>query len=206
MRNYFIAIWQFVSYCMLAIPFRLILNIKRNKTVFLKSKGCILVANHPSRIDPFIATYSLPLRQFLSVLPIRFVTAEKYMKIFPLKLVMASFGAFSTQNKGGKKVLQVANELLKRGETVFIFPRGFLEINDNKSNLTKVGAVYLQREIPSAPIIPIRITISNCITLSNLVRRKIKTYVNYKSSVKYSNFSEDLQPLADDLMRKVYSK
>lgn len=194
MKNPLITVWQFVTYFIIGIPLRIIFNVHRTVDFkFEKGKKYIIASNHPSRADPFLICYSLPLKTFVKLIPFRFITAYEYLKIPLIGQILSLYGCISTKKVKDIKVLDRAINLSQKGETLFVFPKGELQ-KDNKDQKPKVGVVYLEREIEEGHIIPVNISIT-----SKGIFKKTRIY--YKKSIRHKSYPEDLQPLADDIMK-----
>ncbi|MEO5499784.1 MAG: lysophospholipid acyltransferase family protein [Candidatus Saccharimonadales bacterium] len=93
-----------------------------NMVTFSKDKTYFFIANHQSRIDPFVTFASLPQKTVSSVLPIRFMTARGiYYSV--LYLLLKILGCFPTRKKG-VDVISRSNEYLNSGYCMYIFPEG----------------------------------------------------------------------------------
>ncbi len=193
---------QILSYALLCLPFRVLfrMRIERKKLV-LAERSYIIVSNHPSRLDSFFVCLSLPFNDALRLVPIRFLTADYYMRKWYLKPFLTFIGCISTKPKDGK-VLDLLQEHLHKIETVYLFPGGQLERAGTKIT-PKVGAIYLEREVQSAHIIPVHISIPQPITVLNIVRRKIRVQVIFGKPFRHKRFKADLQPLANELYNKL---
>lgn len=93
-----------------------------NKVQFSKDKTYFFIANHQSRIDPFVTFASLPQKTVSHILPIRFMTARGiyYSFLYPLLKVL---GCFPTRKKG-VDVIKRSNGYLNSGYCMYIFPEG----------------------------------------------------------------------------------
>ncbi len=187
MKNIIVMFWQFLTYFLIGIPLKIIFQVNTNIDFKLeKNKTHIIIANHPKKIDPFLISYSIPLKNFIKLIPLRFITAEKYMKNILLKPFLLLYGCISTKQNDGKSVLEKSKLLLNKGETIFIFPSGKLE-QENKKYKVKVGANYLNREVKNSLIFPVNIAYNNP-----------HVNIGFKKPFRHSSFPEDLQPLADE--------
>ena len=196
----------FLTHFIFAVPVRLIFQIGTNghSLIISKEKKYIIAANHPSKLDPFLILAGLPLKTFLKLIPFAFLTTEDYLKKWNYKPFLLMWGCVSNKEKNKIKPLQRLKSKLKNDETVFIFPGGELEKRGNTSS-PKVGAVYMEREVKDSFILPVKITVSNKITLINLIKRKVKIKIEFKKVFRHEKFEEDLQPLTKDLMNKIIS-
>ncbi len=204
MKNSFVKIFLIITHILLALPIRLIFKVRSNssKLKILKGRKYILASNHPTKIDPFLILASIPLNKYIRLVPIRFVTSENYLSKWYYKPLLLSWGCVSNITKNGKKPLDLLKDHLDKGETIFIFPKGELEKGGNDA-MPKVGVVYLERGVKNSYIIPIKINISNNLNIKNLLKRNIKIDIQIKDQFRHENFIEDLQPLANDVSKRI---
>lgn len=87
-------------------------------------KPFIISSNHQCRIDHFLILVTLPWRSFLRLLPYRFFTANDLFigPLHPILLLCGSFPAF--QHPRWPYGLDIAQKLIKKNQTIFIFPEG----------------------------------------------------------------------------------
>lgn len=118
-------------------------------------KGPYIVAsNHKSRIDPFIIGLAFPLLN--KIYPIRFMTADGYLKVPILGQFIRLMGGFPTYYKQGMdKSLELPLKLLDNGVSVGYFPEGSI----NKSDVLKDGkrGIAVLAYKSKAPILPVAI-------------------------------------------------
>ena len=109
----------------------------------------LLVANHPSDIDPLLV--ALPFRR-----PIRFMAdAAQFQRSF-VGWCMRRLGAFPVDRQGHPlEGLRTALELLRRGEAVAVFPEG--DVYPGTPARFESGAAYLAART-RAPVVPVSIT------------------------------------------------
>ena len=189
-----ISFCQLTAHILLAVPLRLLFKIK---TVghLEKKESYILCANHLQCLDPFFALASLPLKEFRMLIPIRFITSKRFFKGVLINKILCSLGCIPVTDD----VLSISVRHLQNGENIFIFPEGRVG-----GGHPKVGAVYLARESPSSYLIPLRIDLppQNSIKIPRL---RTGITVTWHNPVQYREFPDNLQPLADDLMRRIRS-
>jgi len=203
MKNWLIKGVLIATYLLIAIPLRVIFRIKRKGELKIKKSGkYIIAANHPSKLDPFLILASLSFRTYLKLIPTRFVTTQKYLNKWHHKFFLIPLGCISNKPKKEQKPLKILEKRLRAGETIFIFPRGELEKRGLKSE-PKVGVVYLERKVKGCKIIPVKIYISDSLSLINVIKRKIKIEVTFKEVFRHKEFKEDLQIMANDVIRRI---
>ena len=195
-----------ITYIILVAPLRFIFRIKSNSKYIKinKNKKYIIVANHPSKLDPFLVLAVLPLKIFIKLTPINFVISEDYLKKWYYKYLLKMWGCISNIKRDNKKPLAILKEKLNNNETVFLFPGGELE-KKGKLGTPKIGAIYLEREVKNSFLLPIKIEMSNKINLLNLLKRNIKTKIEIKKEFRNEKFQKNLQPLADELYKRITS-
>lgn len=187
-------------YILIATPLRIIFKITRIGGIELeKGTKYIIAANHPSKLDPFLILAALPFRTYLRLIPTRFVTSEEYLRNWRYKIFLVPLGCISNKPKNGKKTLELMKERIMSKETIFIFPRGELEKKGIISK-PKIGAIYLEREIKDCKIIPVKLTFSEKLSFSNVLKRKVKTDIKFKKIFRHNKLKDDLQKYADNLM------
>lgn len=201
MKNWLIKGVLIATYILIAIPLRIIFQIKRKGELEIKKAGkYIIAANHPSKLDPFLILAALPFKTYLKLIPTRFVTAQKYLNNWYDKFYLIPLGCISNKKKKNKKPLEILEERLRSGETIFIFPGGELQKGSLISE-PKVGVVYLERNVKGSKIIPVNIYISNSLSLINVIKRKVKIEIMFKEVFRHKEFKKDLQIMANEVMR-----
>ena len=201
MKNWLIRGVLIATYILIVIPIRIVFKIKRRGELEIKNSGrYIIAANHNSKLDPFLILASLPFRTYLKLIPIRFVTTQNYLNKWYHKFFLIPLGCISNKPKKHKKPLEILEKRLRAGETIFIFPRGELEKKGLKSK-PKVGVVYLERYVKGSKIIPVKIYISDSLSLINVIKRQVKVEVTFKDIFRHKKFKNDLQIMANEVMR-----
>jgi 1-acyl-sn-glycerol-3-phosphate acyltransferase len=202
MKNWLIKVVLIATYLLIAMPLRIIFQIKRKGKLEIKRTGkYIIAANHPSKLDPFLILAALPFRTYLKLIPTRFVTAQKYLNNWYDKFYLIPLGCISNKTKN-KKTLEILEKRLRSGETIFIFPRGELQKGGLISE-PKVGVVYLERNVKESQIIPVNIYISRSLNLINVIKRKVKVEITFKELFRHKEFKKDLQIMANDVIKRI---
>jgi 1-acyl-sn-glycerol-3-phosphate acyltransferase len=105
--------------------------------------GSLLIANHQSKMDPFVITMHLPFYAYLRILPIRFPTSHDIYThplfnphFFPL---LTFFGCYTIGTTSQSKMLALfyTRGLLKKGYAVFLFPEGKIVKEKNVQEFQK---------------------------------------------------------------------
>jgi 1-acyl-sn-glycerol-3-phosphate acyltransferase len=113
------------------------------------SGPALIVANHPSDIDPILVALPLPRT-------LRFMADSPQFDRAFVGWCIRRLGAFPVQRNGfGRDAVQTALELLRRGEIVAVFPEG--DVHADGIHAFESGAAYLA-EKSGAPVIPMAIT------------------------------------------------
>ena len=134
------------TYILASRIFRLCFKVesKLHKEVLdLKPDRYLIVANHQKAFDPYVILATLPFNSFRSLLPIRFFTANIYLKRWWQRAFLMSFGcfrAYSVEDKvsGVKGGLYLSDQ----GQSLLIFPEGKRNRHNLKIEL-KIGTAYL---------------------------------------------------------------
>lgn len=136
LRNVSIYVVQFSSYFILYIPLRIFFRSRRvlPENIRLLDRGALLIANHQSIFDPFVVMGNLPLRVFLKLLPVRFPTDHSYMKLPIVGLTLRFFGCYDVGATARLRMCTLLKtcDLLRSGETVFLFPEGSIARSEMK--------------------------------------------------------------------------
>lgn len=89
-----------------------------------RDRPLIISSNHQCRMDHFLVLSSLPWRAYFKLMPYRFFTANDLF-FFPLNIILLLCGSFPAfQHKRLPYGLRVAEQLLLKSQTIFIFPEG----------------------------------------------------------------------------------
>lgn len=197
---------QVANYCCIGLPLRWWLRIRRLGWCGPKemNRSYVLASNHPSRFDPFVVTYSFKIGTALSVFPIRFVTAEKYLEKWLWKVLLIPLGSVSIRPRSGKKVTSILSTMLDVGQTVYIVPGGGLEKQGHIVD-PKVGVVYLERRVQKAMIIPVKVMWSGDLHWKSVLFRRISVDVYFGNPFRHESFEKDLVPLARDVLKRIES-
>jgi 1-acyl-sn-glycerol-3-phosphate acyltransferase len=154
------------------------------KTKLNSNEKYIFTPNHPDKLDPFIIFYSLSLKELKKILPIRFMTAKKYMNNPVSNLVMSLMGCYIIDNK----VLDESVKFLKENNNLCIFIQG--RVDKTFKHKPKVGAAYIQKEFKESYMVPIRVNES-------------KKKIIFIDKIKPIKYSENLQYSTDKLLTQI---
>ena len=108
-------------------------------------KSYIIAANHNSELDPFVLTSALPFRQFLKLLPFRYIASNRHLGIWYYRMVMLPFGSFpAREHPTMSHGIEASNSILQQGQTLVIFPEG--KMNGGTRLPAKRGIEALSRD------------------------------------------------------------
>ncbi len=101
------------------------ITVLPTSTEMLSGYSYVIASNHQSRIDPFMIMGAIPLRFWPKISTVHFMTANIFFTFLPLRLFLEGFGCFPAKQRGNSLFgLGFARSVLKRHESVFIFPEG----------------------------------------------------------------------------------
>lgn len=134
------------TYVLASRIFRSYFNVEsklHNDVLDLKPNRYLIVANHQSAVDPYLILATLPFNSFKSLLPIRFFTANIYLKRWWQRAFLEAFGSFRAYFVEGKlSGVKGGLYLSDRGQSLLIFPEGKRNRQNSKIEL-KIGVAYL---------------------------------------------------------------
>ena len=126
------------------------------------------------------------------------MTAEKYMKgVFGP--ILKLFGCYSHKDEP----IKTSIDLINSGNNPCIFVQGKIVNGDNPK--PKVGAVYIEREIKELFLVPIKMTKLRKFRFTDIFNKEPRYLIEFKRPFRHKKFPKDLQPLADDLLKKILS-
>jgi 1-acyl-sn-glycerol-3-phosphate acyltransferase len=121
--------YTFVQLC--SIPFEIFIlryfYIKINRpNTFNLPPGVLFIANHQSRVDPFLITYCVGFKNLKKILPVRFPITSKYMSQPFFKYFLGSLGGYDVgvSSMDRMKKLLYTRDILRRKGSVLLFPEG----------------------------------------------------------------------------------
>lgn len=135
-RNRVIFLVQLASYFVLYLPLRIFFRSHRSLsgTIRQLGRGALLIANHQSIADPFIVMGNLPFTVFIRLLPVRFPTDHDYMQLPVTGQLLRFFGCYDVGATPRLRMCTLLKtcDLLRSGETVFLFPEGSIARSEMK--------------------------------------------------------------------------
>jgi 1-acyl-sn-glycerol-3-phosphate acyltransferase len=189
-----IAVWQVVLYIVFAWVLRLIYRAKITNQENLKriNNGALIVANHQSKMDPFIILAHIPFFTYLNILPVRFPVLHLYMKKPVLGVFLKMWGSYDIGDSNREKMigLYYTRELVQKKKTVMLFPEGKL-VKDNHLDEFQKGLQFLAAECEN--VIFVRLRNFNKIKFSELLN--FSSSMNISESFNFSNNDSDIDRL-----------
>lgn len=204
--HYYIPIFlQKVGYIVFTLAYKTFVRMEiKGKENLRNQKGPVIIAaNHTSEIDVTIASMLLPF--FSALLPIYFVSDPKEkFKSFGWRNYI--YGGIFFNLLGGYPIhsghhdyatsLENHIDLLKNGQTVFIFPEG-KRTRDGNFNLARGGLGYMVYET-GAVVVPVSINTFYNLSWKEFLLRRRKVTVTILPAMTKSELFETDTPIVDD--------
>jgi 1-acyl-sn-glycerol-3-phosphate acyltransferase len=151
-----LSIAQFFFYYIFHIPFRLLFRPKLNGIEHIPQRPFIIAANHTSKVDPFLLCL-LPISAVRQLVPIYFLTTEKYYRRWYLRPILKSIGSYPVAKRAWTlhDFLSTTIEKIEAGKVVMFFPEGKI-IRNGELGKPRPGIGYLI-EKTQTPILPLHI-------------------------------------------------
>ncbi len=132
--------------------FHLVIEKPENLVI---THGTLIIANHQSRIDPFLISYHCNL---LTTSPIRYPVTSDYMERPFLGFYIRLLGGYDVGRSPFERLkkLVFTRDILKRGYSVILFPEGKITRDQDMVNDFKKGANMLFQE--NYPVVFVRLT------------------------------------------------
>jgi len=196
--NKTVKISQIVIYPLMHLFFKTFFKTKLEIELDLKKgEHYIFAPNHPWRMDPFLIFYLMPFRKLIKIMPLRFMTAKKYMVNPISRFFLSLLGCYEIN----ENVLKESVDLLKNNSSLCIFIQG--RIDKDYSEKSKVGAIYINKKFKNSQIVPVKINIDKNLNIFNILFRRINIDIKFMREFIPKQFTKDLQPLADKLLNKI---
>ena len=136
---------------------KIIVGVKyRNREILKKTPQFILVSNHNSHLDSMAILSALPLSQLVKTHPIAaadYFGTSKFRSFLSRNLVNAIL-IKRTREKDDKSPIEIMTDVLKKGDSIILFPEGTRGEPEKIQEFKKGIGVLLQRN-PNIPFIPV---------------------------------------------------
>ncbi len=170
----------------LTIPFNILftmllkLKIERPNT-FTIEHGTLIIANHQSKVDPFLISHHVGFQNLWKTLPIRYPVTPEYMNKPITGFIIRLLGGYSVGESSLERMqkLLYTRQLLKEGYTVVLFPEGKIVRDKDMVEQFQKGVHVLFSE--NYPMIFVRLTGLNDV-------HKYHFWKNSRALFEYSDF------------------
>lgn len=183
MLNILLKLW-FVCIQLMTIPVNFVLTrllritVKRPYDLRI-THGTFIVANHQSKIDPFLITYHIGIRNWTNVVPVRYPVTPDYMERTILGFFIRLFGGYNIGTTVMERMqrLLLTRDFLRQGYTILLFPEGKIVRDSDMVADFERGAKVLFSE--NVPIVLVRLTGLNA-------KHKFHFWKNPSATLEYS--------------------
>lgn len=169
-------LYSFIRF-LVALPVRIIFNLRVEGRKNIPEKAFLLCANHISAVDPLLLAIAFPM-------PVRFVAKEEILKN-PFWRLIGKIDRMIPIARGTAdlKAMRACMNAIKEGDNVGIFPQGTREhkIPAPEEALPGTGLIILHTK---APVVPVSI-----ITKDNKVSVFKKCRIVIGEPVRYEEYS-----------------
>ena len=120
--------------------------------------GTLIIANHQSKIDPFLISYHVGIKNWTSIVPIRYPVTPDYMNKHIMGFIICLFGGYNIGNTPLERLkkLVYTRELLRQKYSVVLFPEGKIVRDRDRVAEFQKGAHMLFNE--NYPLVFVRLT------------------------------------------------
>jgi 1-acyl-sn-glycerol-3-phosphate acyltransferase len=146
MKRSLVKTW-FIIIQILTIPANLfltkLLRLKVDRPSDFKiTHGTLIIANHQSRVDPFLISTHIGFKNLHHTLPIRYPVTPEYMHRPILGFCIRLLGGYNIGNDPLERLKKLifTRSLLKHGYSVVLFPEGKITRDKDMVNDFKKGA------------------------------------------------------------------
>ena len=178
-------IW-FVCIQFLTVPVNFVLTallklkIKRPDN-FKIEHGTLIIANHQSKIDPFLISYHIGIKNWTTIVPLRYPVTPDYMNKPLMGFIIRLLGGYSIGENSLERLqkLLFTRQLLKQGYTVVLFPEGKIVRDKDMIAEFQRGVHVLFSE--NYPVVFVRLVGLN-------EKHKYRFWKNTRAHFEYSEF------------------
>jgi 1-acyl-sn-glycerol-3-phosphate acyltransferase len=121
-------------------------------------QGTLIIANHQSRIDPFLISYHIGMHNLRHTLPIRYPVTPSYIRRPILGLIIRMLGGYDIGNSTIERLQRLifTRDLLRKKYTIVLFPEGKIVRERNNIAAFQRGASMLFAL--QCPVVFVRLT------------------------------------------------
>lgn len=154
------------------------LTIERPRDFHI-THGTLIIANHQSKIDPFLISYHIGARNWKNIVPIRYPVTPDYMTKPIMGFIISLLGGYNIGSTVLERLqkLVFTRELLREKYTIVIFPEGKITRDSDMVDEFKKGAYALFNE--NYPVVFVRLTGLN-------EKHKFHFWKNTRAKLSYS--------------------
>lgn len=204
-----VSIWQYLTILVLRVFLTVFAGFKIDGRYFLEviNGPVIFIANHRSKLDPYILSTAIPFKFHKNILPFRFATTITYMKKPLLRPWLKLWGCFAIAPRSGslEEVLKPALKILKfRDQSMVYFPEGKI-VKAGEHRSARPGVAYLAKHSKWL-IIPVGVNGSNNLSFIKFFTFKKRVSVHFGQPFYYHEIAspdEDLVKVAQRMMERV---
>lgn len=148
--DFIISCFQLISYLIFYIPFNIFYTMEGDLPANIKElkRGSLLVSNHQTHLDPWIIMTKIPPSISIKILPLRFPVSHEYMSRLHLPKLLKLLGCYDIGGTSRENMIGFlyTRDLLKNGETVFLFPEGKISKNGKEMANLKRGIEFFVKD------------------------------------------------------------
>jgi len=121
------------------------------------TKGMLVIANHQSKIDPFLISNHIGIKNLRFVLPIRYPVTPDFMSRTFLGFFISLLGGYNVGRNTMERLQKLiyTRNLIKKGYSIVLFPEGKIVPDVNIVTDFKKGANMLFNE--NYPVVFVRL-------------------------------------------------
>jgi len=168
---------------------------------FKITHGTLIIANHQSKLDPFLISHHVGAKRWKNILPLRYPVTPYYMKKVPLGIFIRLLGGYNIGENPLERLkkLYLTKELLKEGNTIVIFPEGKITRDTDTVSEFQKGSEKLFAE--NYPVVFVKLTGINQIN-------PWKFWMDHSPKIEYSQYYDESYDPAQKLaaMQEFFQK
>lgn len=143
--------------------------------------GTLIIANHQSKLDPFLISHHLAMQDWASAVPMRYPVTPEYMRGGFLSTLIKLLGGYNIGETPLQRLkgLAFTRELLKKQYSVLIFPEGKIDHTKNGVSTFQRGVEVLFSQ--NHPVVFARLTGLNS-------QNKFHFWQSGRATIEYSEY------------------